>query len=80
MTKKIIFNEKEYELEILYSTQSYCFRVVGIGGFNTLPTGFNTLPKECLTDLDKFKQLIIQAINNHHHHDLKVIETWDGII
>jgi hypothetical protein len=71
MTKKITFKEKEYEIEIKWATQSYCFRIIGVGGFNTIPN-------ECLTDVEKFKPLIIKAIENNH--DLKEIELWDGKI
>lgn len=71
MKKKIIFNEQEYEIEIKWATENYGFRVIGIGGFHIIP-------KECLTDIEKFKSLVIEAIKNNH--DLKVIELWDGKI
>lgn len=69
MKKKIIFNDQEYEIEIKWATENYCFRVIGIGGFHLLP-------KECWSDIEKFKPLIIEAIKNNH--DLKAIELWDG--
>ncbi len=69
MKKKIIFNDQEYEIEIKWATENYCFRVIGIGGYQLLP-------KECLTDIEKFKLLITFAIKNNY--DLKAIEMWDG--
>lgn len=71
MIKKITYNKQSYEIEIQFSALNYCFRVIGIGGFHLLP-------EECLTDMDKFKPLIIEAIKNNH--DLKTIELWDGNI
>jgi len=71
MKKKIIFNDQEYEIEIKWATQTYCFRVIGIGGFYSIPM-------DCLTDVEKFKPLIIEAIKNNH--DLKAIELWNGRI
>lgn len=71
MVKKIFLNDKEYEIEITWGTESYFFRVIGIGGFHHLPI-------ECHNDMDKFKTLIVKAIENNH--DLKEIEFWDGKI
>jgi hypothetical protein len=71
MKNKIIYNNKEYEIEIKFGTEGYHFRIIGIGGFHHLP-------KECLADVEKFKPLITEAIQNNH--DLKAIELWDGKI
>lgn len=69
MIKEIKLNGKDYEIEIKWGGNCYCFRVVGV-------TGFNAIPNEYLKDIEKIKPLIIEAINKDH--DLKAIELWDG--
>ena len=71
MKKKIVYKKEEYEIEIKWGGQKYFFRVVGI-------SAFLLLPEECLNDIEKFKPLIIQALNDKH--DLKEIILWDGKI
>lgn len=71
MIKKIKFNGNDYEIEVKFSGISYHFRVVGV-------TLFNAIPNECLKDIEKFKELIIEVIKKEH--DLKAIELWDGNI
>ncbi len=71
MTKIIIYNGKQYTIEIKWGGSTYCLRVVGHGGFHSIPT-------EDLNDIEKIKSFIIKAIN--HPSDLEVIEKWDGKI
>ncbi len=69
MQKQITYKGKEYTIQIEWATENYCFRIIDLGGFHTLP-------RECLHDMEKFKPLIIEAMKDHH--DLKTIELWDG--
>ena len=69
MWKKIIYNGQEYTIEIKFGSESYFLRVIGVGGFHSIPNN-------CLDDIEKIKPYIIEAIENKH--DLSVIEKWDG--
>jgi c-di-AMP phosphodiesterase-like protein len=69
MEKKITLNGKEYTLEFKWATENYCFRIVGY-------TGYNSIPMDCLKDIEKLKPYILKAMENNH--DFSVIESWDG--
>ncbi len=71
MEKKITYKGKTYHIEVVWATQNYFIRVIGIGGFVLLPI-------DCLNDIEKIKPYILESLANNH--DLKVIELWDGNI
>jgi hypothetical protein len=69
MEKEITLNGKEYTIEIKWGGNNYMLRVLG-------HTGFNSIPMDCLKDIEKLKPYILKAMENNH--DFSVIENWDG--
>lgn len=71
MQKEIEYNGKKYTIEIKWATENYVVRAIGVGGFQTIPL-------DCLNDIEKIKPHIIKAIE--HKPDLHAIIEWDGKI
>lgn len=69
MEKKITYKGKEYNIEITWSGSAYCFRIIGL-------TGFKTIPNDCMNSIIKIKDRIIDAFETKS--DLYEIEKWDG--
>ncbi len=72
MEKKVNYKGKEYTIVIKWSGSDYCVRCIESN------SGFKSIPMDCLSDIEKIKPYIIEAIENKH--DLKTIELWDGNI
>ncbi len=70
MTKEIEYEGKKYQLEVKWGGSIYCLRING--------GGFKAIPNDCMTDMEKIKPIIIEAIRDNY--DLKEIEKWNGKI
>lgn len=73
MNKKITYKGREYEIEIKWAglAEAYCVRVVDL-------TTFSILPKHYLYDINLFKSMLVEIIENERKGDLDIIEMWDG--
>ncbi len=71
MEKEITYKEQKYTMQIEWGGSLYCFRIIGV-------TGFHSIPFDCLNDIEKIKPYIIKAMEDRH--ELYSIEKWDGKI
>jgi hypothetical protein len=69
MYKTVNYKGKEYRIEFSWSGSSYCVRAMGISGFISIPT-------QTLSDINKIKPYIIEAIE--YKPDLIEVIEWDG--
>ena len=74
MTKKVIYKQREYDIEIKWATSGYFIR---IDSFEYKP-----IPIECAKDLAKLKFHIIEAIEelNRPSGDFNFLQNWDGVL
>lgn len=69
MIKTVNYKGRVYHVEILWTGSSYCVQCIET-------RGFASIPMDALSDIEKIKPFIIEAIENNH--ELKAIELWDG--